>query len=116
MDSSKMVAIAAVTISIVSIYLLVEINLILQSNIGKLENHLSEQSEIFKSQDSDLKSIHVLFDEQRAKIEQLESNITLIREADRTDLLQLQHEITKIQVNMTNMNNNTESLVKRVDS
>jgi hypothetical protein len=116
MDSSKIVSIAAIAISIVSISALVGINSILQSNVGKLENDLHKQSEISKSLDSDLNSTHFLLESQRVKIEELGSNITMIREADRSGLLELQHEITNIQANITSMKNNTESLMKRVVS
>jgi hypothetical protein len=116
MDSSKIVSIVAIAISIVSMGLLVGINSILQSNIQKLENDLHEQLKISKSLDSDLNSTHLLLDTQRAKMEELGSNITMIRESDRSGFLELQNEITNIQANITSMNNNTELLVKKVVS
>jgi hypothetical protein len=113
-DISKIVSIAAIVISIVSIGWLLEINSNLQSKIEKSAEDLHQQSEISKSLDSDLKSTHLLLDDQRVKIEQLESNVTMIREIEVSGLLELQNKISDIQVNMISVSNNTESLNKRV--
>ena len=114
MDSSKIVSIAAIAISIVAIGWLLEINSNLQSKIEKSAEDLHQQSEISKSLDSDLKSTRLLLDDQRVKIEQLESNVTIIREIEISSLLELQNKISDIQANMISVNNNTESLNKRV--
>ena len=114
MDSSKVVSIVAIGISIISIGWLFGVNTNLQSSIQKMEDELRQQSEVSKSLDSDLKSTHLLLDDERAKVEQLQSNLTMTREDDRLDLLELQNEITNIKTIMTDMNNNTESLVKKV--
>jgi hypothetical protein len=113
-DSSKIVSIAAIAISIVAIGWLLEINSNLQSKIEKSAEDLHQQSEISKSLDSDLKSTHLLLDDQRVKIEQLESNVTMIREIEISSILELQNKISDIQANMISVNNNTESLNKRV--
>jgi hypothetical protein len=113
-DSSKIVSIAAIAISIVAIGWLLEINSNLQSKIEKSAEDLHQQSEISKSLDSDLKSIRLLLDDQRVKIEQLESNVTMIRDIEISSLLELQNKISDIQANLTSVNNNTESLNKRV--
>ena len=114
MDISKIVSIAAIVISIVSIGWLFEINSNLQSKIEKSAEDLHQQSEISKSLDSDLKSTHLLLDDQLVKIEQLESNVIMIREIEVSGLLELQNKISDIQANMISVNNNTESLNKRV--
>ena len=114
MDISKIVSITAIVISLVSIVWLLEINSNLQSKIEKSAEDLHQQSEISKSLDSDLKSAHLLLDDQRVKIEQLESNVTMIREIEVSGLLELQNKISDIQANMISVNNNTESLNKRV--
>src|SRR5437879_2587276 len=116
MDSSKIVSIAAIVISIVSIGLLVAINSILQSNIERLGNDVHEQSKVSKSLESELNSTHLLLESQRAKIEEMGSNITMIREDDTSSLLELHNEITNLQANNTSINNSTESLVKKVIS
>jgi len=113
-DSSKIVSIAAISISIVSVGWLLGINSNLQSKIEKLGDDLRQQSEISKSLDSDLKSTHLLLDDQRVKMEQLEANVTLIKEIEISSILELQNKISDIQANMTSINNNTESLNKRV--
>ena len=114
MEISKIVSIAAIVISIVSIGWLLEINSNLQSKIEKSAEDLHQQSEISKSLDSDLKSTHLLLDDQLVKIEQLESNVIMIREIEVSGLLELQNKISDIQANMISVNNNTESLNKRV--
>ncbi|MBI3639646.1 MAG: hypothetical protein HY223_04955 [Thaumarchaeota archaeon] len=114
MNSLKIVSIIAIAISIVSIGWLLEINSNLQSKIEKLGDDLHQQSEISKSLDSELKSTNLLLDNQRAKIEQLESNVTMIREIEISGLLELQNKISDIQANMISMNNSTESLNKKV--
>jgi hypothetical protein len=113
-DGLKIVSIIAIAISIVSIVWLLEINSNLQSKIEKLGDDLHQQSEISKSLDSELKSTYLLLDNQRVKIEQLESNVTMIREIEISGLLELQNKISDIQANMISMNNTTESLNKRV--
>ena len=114
MDSLKIVSIIAIAISIVSIWWLLEINSNLQSKIEKLGDDLHQQSEISKSLDSELNSTYFLLDNQRVKIDQLESNVTMIREIEITGLLELQNKISDIQANMISLNNSTESLSKKV--
>jgi len=103
-----------IAISIISIAWLLEINSNLQSKIEKLGDDLHQQSEISKSFESELNSTNLLLDNQRIKTEQLESNVTLIREIEISGLLELQNKISDIQANMIITNNNTESLNKRV--
>ena len=103
-----------IAISILSIAWLLEINSNLQSKIEKLGDDLYQQSETSRSLDSELNSTHLLLDNQRVKIEQLESNVTMIREIEISGLLELQNKISDIQANMISMNNNTESLNKKV--
>lgn len=114
MDISKIVSIAAIAISIVSIVWLLGINSNLQSKIEKLGEDLRQQSEISKSLDSNLKSTHLLLDDQRVKMEQLEANVTIIREIEISSILESQNKISDIQANIISMNNNTQSLNKRI--
>ena len=103
-----------IAISILSIAWLLEINSNLQSKIEKLGDDLFQQSETSRSLDSELNSTHLLLNNQRVKIEQLESNVTIIKEIEISGLLELQNKISDIQANMISMNNNIESLNKRV--
>ncbi|HET6458031.1 MAG TPA: hypothetical protein VFG24_04025 [Nitrosopumilaceae archaeon] len=98
----------------VSIGWILEINSNLQSEIEKLGDDLHQKSEISKSLESELNSTNLLLDNQRVKIEQLESNVTLIKEIEISSLLELQNKISDIQANIISTNNNTESLNKRV--
>jgi len=110
----KIVSIMVIAISILSIAWLLEINSNLQSKIEKLGDDLFQQSETSRSLDSELNSTHLLLNNQRVKIEQLESNVTIIKEIEISGLLELQNKISDIQANMISMNNNIESLNKRV--
>ena len=116
MDSLKIASISAIAISMVSVGWILEINSNLQSEIEKLGSDLQQKSEISKSLESKLNSTNFLLDNQRVKIEQLESNVTMIREIEVSGLLELQSKISDMQANITSANNNIESLNKRVDS
>ena len=70
----KIVSIMVIAISILSIAWLLEINSNLQSKIEKLGDDLYQQSETSRSLDSELNSTYLLLNNQRVKIEQLESN------------------------------------------
>ncbi|HKC78494.1 MAG TPA: hypothetical protein VKB83_00185, partial [Nitrosopumilaceae archaeon] len=83
----KIVSIMVIAISILSIAWLLEINSNLQSKIEKLGDDLYQQSETSRSLDSELNSTYLLLNNQRVKIEQLESNVTMIKEIEISGLL-----------------------------
>ncbi len=91
-----------------------EINSFLRSDIKKLEGDLSYQSEISKSLDSNLKLTQAQFDDQQTKMKQLETNFTISRQSDNSHILELENKINSIQANITNVKNNTESIINRV--
>jgi uncharacterized coiled-coil protein SlyX len=118
-EKSQKVSLIAVAIALFSIGLLLVNNLSLQSDLRNLNMKLSEQSDMLKSSNSDLKTNQVLIESQNEHITKLDHFISIQNESisQLGNITAIQNEsIAQLQDKIRSIDNSTNSLEQKLNS